>query len=242
MLILLPPSETKLVGGSGEPLNLERLPHPELAAARDQVLTSLQALMVDQPAAAKVLKVSKPELLKGNHELLTSPTAPALERYTGVLYDALSYQTLSEDERRVAGSRVFVQSALFGLVSGATAIPWYRLSATSSLPKLNLSKVWSAAHQPLWQRLQGPFLDLRSKAYAALAPIPQQLESYQLEVLDADSGRALNHFNKKAKGAFTRALLSQSATLAGAQKAATAAGLGLEINGSTLRLIVPAGF
>ena len=242
MLILLPPSETKLVGGSGEPLNLEPLPHPELAAARNQVVSALQALMGDSALAAKILKVSKPELLAGNTELLTSPAAPALERYTGVLYDALSYQTLSADERTVAGSRVFVQSALFGLVSGATAIPWYRLSATSSLPKLNLAKIWSVAHEPLWRRLQGPFLDFRSKAYAALAPIPPQLESYQLEVLDADSGRALNHFNKKAKGAFTRALLSQTATLAGAQKAATAADLELEIDGSTLRLIVPAGF
>jgi cytoplasmic iron level regulating protein YaaA (DUF328/UPF0246 family) len=242
MLILLPPSETKLVGGSGGPLDLSDLPHPELAEARNQVLTALQALMSDSALATKVLKVSKPELLNGNHELLTSPTAPALERYRGVLYDALGYETLSADERSVAGSRVFVQSALFGLVSGAAAIPWYRLSATSSLPKLNLAKIWSAAHQPLWQRLQGPFLDFRSKAYAALAPIPQQLESYQLEVLDAESGRALNHFNKKAKGAFTRALLSQSATLAGAQKAATAAELELEIDGSTLRLIVPAGY
>jgi cytoplasmic iron level regulating protein YaaA (DUF328/UPF0246 family) len=242
MLILLPPSETKLVGGSGEPLNLELLPHPELAAARNQVVSALQALMGDSALAAKVLKVSKPELLAGNTELLTSPTAPALERYTGVLYDALSYQTLSAHERTVAGSRVFVQSALFGLVSGATAIPWYRLSANSSLPKLNLAKIWSVAHEPLWLQLQGPFLDFRSKAYAALAPIPPQFESYQLEVLDADSGRALNHFNKKAKGAFTRALLSQSATLTGAQKAATAADLELEIDGSTLRLIVPAGF
>jgi cytoplasmic iron level regulating protein YaaA (DUF328/UPF0246 family) len=242
MLILLPPSETKLVGGSGNPIDSSSLPFTELGTARNQVFAALQALMGDPSLAAKVLKVSKPELLAGNSELLTSPTAPALERYTGVLYDALSYQTLSANERALAGSRVFVQSALFGLISGATAIPWYRLSATSSLPGLNLSKIWSSAHQTLWQQLQGPFLDLRSKAYAVLAPVPQQLESYQLEVLDANSGRALNHFNKKAKGAFTRSLLSQPATLAGAAKAATAADLKLEIDGSTLRLIVPTGY
>jgi cytoplasmic iron level regulating protein YaaA (DUF328/UPF0246 family) len=242
MLILLPPSETKLVGGSGEALNLESLPHPELALARAQVVAALQQLMREPLLAVKAIKVSKPELLAGNSQLLTSPTAPALERYSGVLYDALDFDSLSASEREAAGSRVFVQSALFGLVSGAAAIPWYRLSATSTLPQLNLAKVWSAAHQPLWRRLKGPFLDLRSKAYAALAPIPQQFESYQLEVLDANSGRALNHFNKKAKGAFTRALLRQSATVAGASEAATAAGLKLEIDGSTLLLRVPAGF
>jgi cytoplasmic iron level regulating protein YaaA (DUF328/UPF0246 family) len=137
---------------------------------------------------------------------------------------------------------VFVQSALFGLISATAAIPWYRLSANSRLPGFNLAKVWAEPHLTLWQRLQGPFLDFRSKAYAALAPIPQQLESYQLEVLDADSGLALNHFNKKAKGLFTRSLLGQPSTLAGLEKAATAADLKLEIDGSVLRLIVPAGF
>jgi cytoplasmic iron level regulating protein YaaA (DUF328/UPF0246 family) len=244
VIVLLPPSETKRAGGDGPPLAVDALSWPELGVLRNELVNELVDLAADPRECRRALGISPAQdaEIERNAALLSAPTLPALRRYTGVLYDALSYQTLSANERALAGSRVFVQSALFGLISGATAIPWYRLSATSSLPGLNLSKIWSSAHQTLWQQLQGPFLDLRSKAYAVLAPVPQQLESYQLEVLDANSGRALNHFNKKAKGAFTRSLLSQPATLAGAAKAATAADLKLEIDGSTLRLIVPTGY
>jgi len=51
-----------------------------------------------------------------NAQLLTSPTLPALERYTGVLYDALDVGTLTRAQRRRADARLAVGSALFGLL------------------------------------------------------------------------------------------------------------------------------
>ncbi len=52
-------------------------------------------------------------------------------------------------------------------------------------------------------------LDLRSEAYAALGPVPAGIRSAYLRVVtDADDGavRALNHFNKHAKGELVRRL------------------------------------
>ena len=52
-------------------------------------------------------------------------------------------------------------------------------------------------------------LDLRSEAYAALGPVPAGVSSAYVRVVSegADGAvRALNHFNKHAKGALVRAL------------------------------------
>ena len=53
-------------------------------------------------------------------------------------------------------------------------------------------------------------LDLRSEGYVDLGPAPARADSVFVRVVSVeDDGRrrALNHFNKHAKGRFTRALL-----------------------------------
>jgi cytoplasmic iron level regulating protein YaaA (DUF328/UPF0246 family) len=137
---------------------------------------------------------------------------------------------------------VLIQSALFGLIPATNLIPNYRLSATTNLPGLNLKQVWVEAHAPIWQRLEdGPIIDMRSKAYAELAPIPEVVEHYWVEVLDAQSGKALNHFNKKGKGQLLRAVLSAKAepeTIADLKKVAKSNALRLEESKGELLLFV----
>jgi cytoplasmic iron level regulating protein YaaA (DUF328/UPF0246 family) len=88
-----------------------------------------------------------------------------------------------------------------------------------------------------------PIIDLRSKAYVDLAPIPEHLDSYWVEVVAEGSNgerRALNHFNKTAKGelvgAFVRAK-SAPRTLTQLKAVARKAGLELEVEGKTIFLI-----
>jgi hypothetical protein len=52
--------------------------------------------------------------------LRDAPTMPAIDRYTGVLYDALDAGTPLADARSFASSSVVVHSALFGLVGRST--------------------------------------------------------------------------------------------------------------------------
>jgi hypothetical protein len=51
----------------------------------------------------------------------------------------------------------------------------------------------------------GFILDLRSEAYVALGPIPASAPAVYVRVV-TDTGRALNHFNKKSKGLLVRSL------------------------------------
>jgi len=135
---------------------------------------------------------------------------PAIDRYTGVLYDALDADTLSDSARHRAGTQLRVHSALFGLVGGLDPIPAYRLSHDSRLPDLRLGEHWRAAIASELAAHDGLIVDLRSEGYAELGRLPRRPEAVYLRVLSAGPTgevRALNHFNKKAKGAFARALL-----------------------------------
>src|SRR3954447_11919579 len=136
VLVLLPPSETKAPGGDGGPLDLAALTAPELTPVRTELLEALVKLSADPPAARTALGLSprQDDEIARNADLWTAPTRPAIERYTGVLYDALDVRSLSRAQRARADRRLAVGSALFGLVSAADPIPAYRLSAGSTLP------------------------------------------------------------------------------------------------------------
>ena len=96
MLVLLPPSETKRAGGDGAPLTLAALSFPELDPLRKELLDELVELARDVPASRAALGLSprQDDEITRNAALWTSPTLPALRRYTGVLYDALDVGSL----------------------------------------------------------------------------------------------------------------------------------------------------
>ncbi len=216
MLILLPPSETKRPGGSGAPLNLSALAYPSLEPARETVTRALVALSASPDTAARVLKLSDRQRgeIAVNAALRSAPTLPAIDRYTGVLYDALDAPSLGAAARRWLGAHVAIQSAPWGPVGALDAIPAYRLAAGAALPGIpTLRQVWAGAVSAALKDAAPTFvLDLRSEAYTALGPVPAGIPTAYVRVVTAESGggavRALNHFNKHAKGAFVRTLAS----------------------------------
>ena len=216
MLVLLPPSETKRSGGGVTALRLESLAFPQLTAQREGVLEALAALSADAPTAARVLGLGATQLdeVEVNALVRASPTLAAIDRYTGVLYDALGAASLDAPARRWLGANVLIHTAPLGPVGALDRIPAYRLGASVSLPGAPpLRRVWSAPVTQALADLSPRFvLDLRSEAYAALGPVPASVASAYVRVVsEGPDGavRALNHFNKHAKGALVRALAHQ---------------------------------
>jgi cytoplasmic iron level regulating protein YaaA (DUF328/UPF0246 family) len=200
VLVLLPPSETKRDGGDGPPLDLASLTAPELTPVRRQLATAVVDLAADPAAARAALGLSpgQDDEVRRNAALLTSPTLPAVERYTGVLYDALDVGSLTRAQRRRADARLAVGSALFGLVRAADPVPAYRLSAGSALPGLPpLRALWRPVLGPLLAAVDDLVVDLRSGAYAALAPVPGAV-TVRVESERPDGTRAVVSHNSKA--------------------------------------------
>lgn len=213
MLILLPPSETKRDGGvDGTALDLSLLSFAALAKPRRAVIAALRRLARNQKAMAAALHLGPTqhfEVLR-NRELGSSPTLPALDRYTGVLYDALDAQSLSPNGRSFAERHLVIHSALFGLLRAGDPIPAYRLSHDTRLPELPLKRAWAESVAAILGASEELVLDLRSEAYVELGRSAGAAQSYFLRVVSEDADgvrRALNHFNKKGKGELVRAIL-----------------------------------
>jgi cytoplasmic iron level regulating protein YaaA (DUF328/UPF0246 family) len=248
VIVLLPPSETKRGGGEGPPLDLAALSTPELTPLRAELVDDLITLAADPPASRTALGISAAQdaEIDRNATLRTSPTMPALRRYTGVLYDALDVDSLRGAAAARATARLAVGSALFGLLRADDPVPAYRLSAGSKLPgRQTLSARWRPLLEPALSTLAAGELviDLRSGSYAGLGRLAGAV---RVDVLaeHADGRRTVvSHFNKAHKGRFARALVSSRAEpddAAAVAAVARRAGMRVERDGSELTVIIPA--
>lgn len=244
--MLLPPSETKREGGDGPPLNLDRLQTPELNALRAELVDEVVALAADVDACRAALGISPAQQTEvdRNAALRTSPTLPAISRYTGVLYDALDIASLTAAQHRRARARLAVASALFGLLRADDPIPAYRLSASSKLPgRPGMAVRWRPVLEPVLARLSDRELvvDLRSGAYAGLGRVT---DCVRVDVLaEHPDGRrsVVSHFNKAHKGRLARALAAsvrEPDDASGVAAVARRAGMRVERDGNRLRVIV----
>ena len=212
MIVVLPPSETKRDGGTnGAALDLGSVSFLGVTDQRGAVLRSLEALCVDADAASVALGLGPRQLfeVERNRAVLSAPTMPAIERYTGVLFDALEVESLDEQARAWVDRSVFIHSALFGLLRPTDRIPAYRLSHNSKLPGLSLGATWRTVLAASLVSQDGLLLDLRSESYVKLGPIAGRPSSYYLRVVTHTAGgikKAVTHFNKTGKGFFVRAL------------------------------------
>ncbi|WP_322409490.1 YaaA family protein [Microbacterium invictum] len=250
MLILLPPSETKQRGGHRRVLDLGSLALPSLRPQREEALRALIALSDDPGRAARVLKLGprQRDEIAVNAALRTGPTLPAADRYTGVLFDALDAPSLDAAARRWLKAHVLIHSAPFGPVGALDLLPDYRLGAGVRLPGLATARRhWADAVTAALAEAAPPvILDLRSHAYVALGPVPASVPVVSLRVVtDAPGGavRALNHFNKHAKGELVRRLATERPrirSVAGFRQWADAAGVRLtgEVDAAELDLVV----
>ncbi|QAV69104.1 peroxide stress protein YaaA [Salinibacterium sp. UTAS2018] len=211
MIVLLPPSETKRDGGDARvALDWQRLSFPSLTSPRQAVTSAVIELASDTEASQRALGISAKQLfeVERNRMLLTAPVMPALERYTGVLFDGLDASSMTSDEVAFAHETVVVHSALFGPIGAGDLIPAYRLSHNSKVPGFPLKKHWRGVATQALSELGGLQLDLRSEAYAQLGTAAENSAYLRVVTAGADGKRvALSHFNKKSKGLFTRALV-----------------------------------
>jgi cytoplasmic iron level regulating protein YaaA (DUF328/UPF0246 family) len=210
VLILLPPSETKRDGGiPGSSLDLAALSFPTLTRPRRAALAGLRAVSKTLASSMSALKLGPTQRFEidRNRAISLSPLMPAIERYTGVLYDALGVETLDVRARSFLGQVGVIHSALFGLVSADDLMPAYRFSHDSRIPGTSLTRLWRDANAEVLRAQSGLIVDLRSESYVHLGPAPEG--SYFLRVATEGEGgtlRALNHFNKHGKGELLRAL------------------------------------
>jgi uncharacterized protein len=221
VLILLPPSEGKSDAVTGPPLEFSALSIPALNRARLRMAQALVKLCDGRPARARKvlgLGTTQDAEIERDRQLFTAPTAPAAQIYSGVLFEALGYKTLSATAQRRLDKWALVSSALWGTVRLPDHIPPYRLSADVTLPRIGPAGAYWRKHLAPAMAAEAestePILDLRSGAYVKMWTAPEGLAERTavgriLQRMPDGSARVVSHHNKATKGLLVRALARQ---------------------------------
>jgi len=217
VIVLLPPSESKSAPPRrGRPVDLAVLSFPSLTATRSTVLDAVAATSARPDALARLgVGASLAAEVERNTRLRALPALPASGVYTGVLYDALGWPTLSAGAKRRAASRLIVISALWGALRPADRVPPYRLSMDADLPGLGpLARLWRDVLDPELDAAAGPdgvVVDCRSATYAQAWSPSAALAARTVAVRvlrDGLQGRTVvSHLAKHTRGEVTRHLL-----------------------------------
>ena len=217
MLLLLPPSEGKTPAKAGPPLDLKKLPFAELNPQREQIIDSLIALSTKHPKkAAEVLELgpTQQSLLEINQRIRIAHSAPAIQIYTGVLFDHFDYSSLTKKAQGRADQSTLIASALFGFLSPDSLIPAYRLSGSTVIPKLGpLPAIWKPALRHVFDSYSDELIiDMRSGTYTKLGPLPRTENCIELKVMTLVNGvrKSVTHFNKATKGDIARTAFTSS--------------------------------
>ncbi|QCB97281.1 peroxide stress protein YaaA [Arthrobacter sp. PAMC25564] len=214
MLILLPPSEGKTPAVGGNAVDWTSLSFPGLNTCRAKVLESLGTVSAHEDALALLgVGASLKADVERNTRLHAEPAAPAHQVYSGVLYDALGYDSLTASQRKKADGSVLVISALWGAIRFADRVPAYRLSMATALPDVGrLASFWKPAlTDALTAATDGELLvDCRSSTYTA-AWTPPPAQTVAVNVFSEVDGvrKVVSHFAKHTRGELARHLLQR---------------------------------
>lgn len=196
-LILLAPSEDKASGGHAGRL--------DESPAQRWVRERLADLVVHgtPQAQARCFDVKDANLEKAKAEALAlkgpTPLLPALARYQGVAFDALSAASLPAE----TWQQVFILSNLRGLVRGDELVPPYKLKL-GGLP--GLKPHWKKALPPLLQTIpEGELWALLPSDHAELLANWSR-PRHTVEILDG-KGKAISHWSKLYRGLLARWIL-----------------------------------
>lgn len=196
LIILIPPSEGKNPEGKFAAL---KKPNQDVSHMVDK----MQA--VEHKDWAKILGVKGKALekaIEANQQILDAKTLPAIERYTGVVYKAIDYPSLSVLAKKTFDQHVRMVSAVFGLVKPQDKIPDYKLK----IDKLGADKFW----KPIIQKklTKSYVVDLLPKAHQKAVAYDQGL-TIDFNFIKNGKSVPAGHHGKHIKGCFIRWLVQQ---------------------------------
>lgn len=169
MKILLAPSETKKSGGSlvFDPSALLFKP---LLSHRMKLLHAYTNILQkkDMKVLSKMFGLKKEaDILMHIKDIIHEPTMKACERYTGVAFDHLAYDTLDNAAQHYIDNNVILFSNLFGVLRADDLIPEYRLKQGEDVGEIKVDQFY---RKPLTHLMDDylqddEILDLRAGFY-----------------------------------------------------------------------------
>jgi cytoplasmic iron level regulating protein YaaA (DUF328/UPF0246 family) len=127
--------------------------------------------------------------------------APAIELYTGVLYAALGWDTLSKAQQNLGQSSIVIISAKYGALRPLDPIEPYKEKIVNKEMAPKVAAVLDGLTPSL-------IIDCRSSTYQTVwqSPINKTVEIKVFTTIDGEK-KVITHMSKKTRGEVTRHLL-----------------------------------
>jgi len=212
MKILLAPAETKKEGGESTPYNKGNFFFKEFIPTRDLIVQNYETLL----ETSSLEEISKwfglknlKECEKYKKSVLTKPTMKAIERYTGVAFDALEYPNLENNAKKYCDENIILFSNLFGPLRADDLIPDYKFKQGAELASINVIKEYKAViKEPLDNYLGEEVVDLRAGFYDKFYKPTTNTITYKF----LKDGKVVSHWAKFYRGNIVKQLANNNIT------------------------------
>ena len=204
MRILLAPSETKKSGGDKK-FVLENLLFTELTPIREDLLNRYIDILhsKDRDRLSKMFGLKKEQDINyySNIDILNEPAMKAIQRYTGVAFDYIGYESLDKNSQNYIDNNVILFSNLFGFLKADDIIPEYRLKQGEAIGEIKPEIVYKRYSHILQEYLKDEeILDLRATFYNKFYKPTKPYTTLKF----IKNGKVVSHWAKAYRGVVLR--------------------------------------
>ncbi len=206
MKILLAPAETKRDDGDQAPYNQNNFYFKEFSDTRDTIVEHYKKLLKESSLEELSLWFGLKKLEeceKYKQSILEKPTIKAIQRYTGVAFDALEYESLNKKEQEYCDENIILFSNLFGPLKADDLIPDYKFKQGAELPSISVIKEYKEIIQePLNSFIGEEVIDLRAGFYEKFYKPTMPTITYKF----LKDGKVVSHWAKFYRGNIVKQL------------------------------------
>ena len=206
MKILFSPSETKRALVTHHSLEKNCLLFPYLYEKRYCVLKRYQSLLDAQDITTLQhlfgIKDEKKIMINASKNIFNSLTCKAVERYDGIAYKYLQFESLNRDAQAYIENNVMIFSNLFGPLLAGDLIPEYKLKQGESLDGFKTDSFYKEHFSGAIDEWIGDELlfDLRASFYEKFYTPKQPYITMKF----LKDGKVLSHYAKAYRGKILR--------------------------------------
>ncbi len=204
--ILFSPSESKYIGGNSkfDDLLCTQKAREEILITYNNLINSENEETIKKLFGFKNYNDCKPYL----SDIFSSPLIPAIQRYSGVAYNYLDFNTLNQNAQKYLKQNTIIFSNLYGPILGGDTIANYKVKQGNSIGDIIPDKFYKErfSYQLDLYLNNNDILDLRAGYYDKFY---KPTKSYTTLKFLKD-GKAISHWAKAYRGLILRKLAQQN--------------------------------
>lgn len=213
MKILFSPSEAKSPDGLKECINEKSFIFENLYNKRKEAIEKYQDFIKksDNERLKKFFGIKdEKEIIILKENLFNKKCIEAIQRYQGVAFEKLSYNSLDQNAKNYINDNVLIFSNLFGVLRANDLIPYYKFKQGEKIDGFNIEKFYKDNFsKDLNEYLKDELIiDLRAKFYEKFYTIKQKYISFVF----LKNSKILSHFAKAYRGKILRIMAENSIT------------------------------